>query len=245
MLLCLKRKLFQKILLLLILTACTVVAYTQTNVLGGWYFVNLNYHINQKIFVYSEVQTRSQHVLDDFYYQELKAGLGYNFSHNKTVFLGFGNYNAFTYPGNYKKPIVTNENRIWEQFIITNNVSRIYMEHRLRIEQRWVNGDYLNRFRYRLALSIPINHIKMEDRTLFPALFDEVFFTDKEPVFIRNRFFGGAGYRFSKSVTIQAGFLRQSDFSSGGKSSGKNFILTSVSFNAGNNHKKIQPSSAD
>lgn len=223
---------------------CTA-AKAQPNALGGWYYVNLNYHINQKFFVYGEVQTRSQQVLDDFYYRELKTGFGYALRHNMSALLGVGNYKTFTFPGNYEKPLRVNENRIWEQFGITNNLSRIFMEHRFRVEQRWLNGDYFNRFRYRLALSIPVNHPKIIDKTFFPVVFDEVFFSNKDPYFIRNRFMAGAGYRFSKSVTAQAGFIRQSDFSANGSSSGKNYIISSVTFNAGNNHKKPVSSSAD
>jgi len=157
-----------------------------------------------------------------------------------------GNYKTFTFPGNYEKPLRVNENRIWEQFVATNTVlSRIYMEHRVRIEQRWLNGDYFNRFRYRLALTAPLNHAKMQDKTIYPWVFDEVFFSNKDPYFIRNRFLLGAGYRFSKTVTLQAGFIRQSDFLADGSSSGKNFLLTSLQFNAGNNTHKKQASSAD
>jgi hypothetical protein len=217
----------------------------QNNVLGGWYLVNLNYHFTKKFTLYSEVQTRSQHVLDDFYYRELKGGLNYKLTDNIHVFVGFGNYKTYTYPGNYEKPVQVNENRLWEQFVYTANLDRIGIENRVRVEQRWLNGDYHNRFRYRLALSIPVNHLKIQNKTFFPVVFDEVFFTDKDPYFIRNRIFGGAGYRFTKVVTVQMGFLRQSDFSADGSSSGKNFFTTSLHLSAGNPQRKPHLSDAD
>jgi hypothetical protein len=206
--------------------------YAQSDALGGWYLVNFNYHISNKFTIYSEVQTRSQHVLDDFYYRELKTGVNYKLKDNMSVFVGFGNYETDTFPGNYQKPIKAVENRLWEQFVYTTNLSRINIENRVRIEQRWINGNYANRLRYRLNLSIPVNHPKIQDKTFFPVVFDEVFFTDNEPHFLRNRIFGGAGYRFSKVVTVQAGFLRQSDFSANGGSTGKNFITTSLLLSA-------------
>ncbi len=148
------------------------VSSAQTNVLGGWYLANLNYHFNPKFVLYTEVQTRSQHIADDFYYREFKGGLGYILPGKQAVLLGFGNYKTYTYPGNFKKPIATNENRIWEQFIMTNNIGRVVLEQRYRIEQRWLNGDYANRFRYRLSSTIPLNHASITKNTLFISFFD-------------------------------------------------------------------------
>lgn len=236
---------FCKLAVLLVLFFSATRLNAQNNALGGWYFVNLNYHFNKKVFAFGELQARSQQVVDDFFYREIKGGIGYRIRPNFTALLGTGNYKTFTYPGNFEKPLKVNENRLWEQFVLTNAISRINLEHRVRIEQRWLNGDYANRFRYRLALTVPLNHVKMQDKTIYPWVFDEVFFSNKEPYFLRNRFLLGAGYRFSKSVTLQAGFLRQSDFQADGSSTGKNFLLTSLQFNARNPHHRKQPSSAD
>ena len=218
---------------------------TQANVLGGWYLVNLNYHFTQKFTLYTEVQTRSQHVFDDFYYRELKGGLNYKLTDDMNVFVGYGNYKTYTYPGNYEKPVEVNENRLWEQFVYTTNLGRIDIENRVSIEQRWLNTVYHNRFRYRLALSIPVNRPKIQDKTFFPVAFDEVFFTNKGPYFLRNRIFGGAGFRFAKVATVQMSFLRQSDFFADGSSAGKNFFTTSLLLSAGNPQKKQHLSDAD
>ena len=208
----------------------------QNNVLGGWYLVNLNYHLNKKFTLYSEIQTRSQHVLNDFYYRELKGGVSYNFPGKQSVFVGFGNYKTYTYPGNFKE-LEVNENRIWEQFNMSHNIGRVKIEHRYRIEQRWLNGDYFNRFRYRLATTTPINHSRLTDNTLFMSVYDEIFFTDKPPYFIRNRIFLGPGYQFSKLLTIQTGFLRQFDYRTSDNGSGKNYIVFSLLFIA----RKVDP----
>ena len=115
----------------------------------------------------------------------------------------------------------------------------------MRLEQRWQNGNYNDRFRYRLFLSIPVNHPKIQDKTFFPIVFDEVFFINKDPYFLRNRIFGGAGYMISKVVTVQAGFLRQSDFFANIGSVGKNFITTSLQLSSGSKQKKAALSNAD
>ena len=206
----------------------------QTNSLGGWYVGSLNYHINQKFVLYSEVQMRGQHITNDFDDREIKIGGSYNLPNKNAFFIGFGNYKTYSSPGNFKKPIVVNENRIWEQFTLTNTISRIKVEHRYRIEQRWLNGKYFNRFRYRLAATIPVNNSAVIDKTFFIGAFDEVFFTNKKPYFLRNRISAVAGYKFNKLLTIQTGFIRQFNYLTNNNSSGKNFLITSVIFNAGN-----------
>jgi hypothetical protein len=53
------------------------------------------------------------------------------------------------------------------------------------------------------------------------------------------------GYRFTKVVAVQMGFLRQSDFFADGSSSGKNFFTTSLLLSAGNLQKKPHLSDAE
>lgn len=209
------------------------IARTQNNDLGGWYIVNFNYFFNPKLNLYSEINARSQHAVNDFYYHEIKSGLSYNLKPNISFLLGFGNYETYTSPGNFKKPVMSNEYRLWEQFTLSNKISRLKLEHRYRIEQRWINSEYRNRFRYRLTASVPINKPAITANTFFVAASDEVFFTDIKPNFIRNRFYGGIGYRFKKLFTLQTGILRQYDYKSNDDWVGKNYLYASFIINAG------------
>lgn len=111
---------------------------------------------------------------------------------------------------------------------MNQQLSLIEIEHRYRIEQRFTE-KYSNRFRYRLNVSVPLNNIKMDPRTVYAVANNEVFFTDKLPHFSRNRFHAGAGYIFSDHLTVQAGLLRQVDFLENTERR-KNFLFTSVSF---------------
>ena len=222
------------------------VASAQTNELGGWNIANLNYRFNPKISVYAEVQERSQKLVDDFFYHELKTGVSYHLQKN-SFFFGLGNYKTYTYPGNFEKPVTANEFRMWEQFVLNNNIDRVKIEHRYRVEQRWVNGDYFNRFRYRLNPIVPLNHKTISANTIYISAFDEVFFTNKAPYFIRNRVFGGAGYQFSKLFAFQMGFIRQFDYNTVNNGTGKNFIQTSFIFNVDKSNSKHEahPSTMD
>lgn len=192
---------------------------------------NLNYHATKALSVVIEGQLRAQQLANDFYYHELKAGLAYNFPKKNSVLVGFGDYKTYTFPGNFKTPLRLKEFRIWEQLVLNNNFDRFKIEHRYRIEQRWVNSTFRQRFRYRFNPVVPLNHAGFVPKTLFITAFNEVFFTNKAPYFERNRFFGGLGYQFSKLFTMQLGFIRQYDYRTSDQGSGKNFIQTNFLFN--------------
>lgn len=210
---------------------------TQPNELGSWDIINFFYKPNPQFFYYAEVQTRSQKLTTDFYYHEIKGGAGVNFGKAHSVFLGIGDYTTYTYPGNYEKPVTTKETRFWEQLILNNNIDRVKIEHRYRVEQRWVNGEYFNRFRYRINPIIPINHSKITAKTLFVSAFDEIFLTNEAPYFQRNRFFAGAGYQFTNLFALQAGWIRQFDYNATNGGNGKNFIQTTLLFVLDKNSK--------
>ncbi len=242
---CLKKSLVFRILLLLLPVCCSETLSAQNDALGGWNIFNYNYYFNKKVFLYGEVQVRSQQLADDFYYHELKLGAGYNITDKSAVFLGLGNYKTYTFPGNFEKPVTANEYRIWQQFIMVNYVSRIKFEHRYRVEERWINSDFFMRFRYRLFAFLPLNHATLTAKTVYIPVYDEVFFTNKEPYFIRNRIFGGLGYMFTKSISLHTGFIRQFDYRTSDGGSGKNFIQVQFVINGGHPGKEPQHSNAD
>lgn len=221
--------------------------FAQTDKLGGWHIANVNYHLTKNVILYGEVQTRSQKLTDDFYYHELKAGIGYSFPKRNSVLFGLGDYVTYPYPGNYKSPASVKEFRMWEQLVLNNNIDRVKIEHRYRIEQRWLNGVYRDRFRYRLNPIVPITHPTIVAHTLYATAFDEVFFTSKAPYFERNRVFAGMGYQFSKLFAFQLGFIRQFDYRVADDGSGKNYIQTSFLFTSDhtNTKRETHPSTMD
>jgi len=222
-------------------------AAAQNNKLGSWDIVGLNMNFKNNWTVYLETQTRSQQLTEDFYYHELKAGLQYNIPKKGHLFFGVGDYKTYAYPGNYKSPATAKEFRMWEQLVLINNIDRIKIEHRYRIEQRWVNGQFLNRFRYRLNPIIPINHKTIVSNTFYVTAFDEVFFTNEAPYFLRNRAFAGAGYQFSKLFALQGGYIRQYDYRKSDDGSGKNFLQLLLLFTLDRTQTKVErhPSTMD
>jgi hypothetical protein len=122
---------------------------------------------------------------------------------------------------------VNNEHRIFQQVTYNNSLGRLKMNHRFRLEQRFiqthqnVNGEiidngynlYLNRIRYRMLVNVPINGKEIVPNTLYGSFYDEIFIEfGKSAVYKdpdQNRFFLGLGYQINKVAALQAGYLYQ------------------------------------
>jgi hypothetical protein len=129
--------------------------------------------------------------------------------------------------GEQPNKFVNNEQRLYEQVVYKHALGRLSFNHRARLEQRYLqvhtdeNGDivdqgydlYMNRFRYRFVVNIPINHAKMDPKTFYASVYDEFFFSWGDPVTFhkidQNRIFAGLGYQVSKDFSFQGGFLYQ------------------------------------
>ncbi len=195
--------------LLYILFFLPVPIFAQQNETGNWLMYFGMNRISDKFSIHTEVQYRNHTIAPNNIEQLLlRTGLNYHFSKKAFATAGYAYIPSYVFESEQKAPETT-EHRIWQQFILTNKLGRVKFEHRYRLEQRWVNGDYLNRFRYRLMLFVPINKPEIEEGSLFLGLYDEVFVNSKQTFFDRNRLYGALGYQFNKATSIQAGMLRQ------------------------------------
>ena len=184
----------------------------EKNDLGSWNIVNVTMKVNPKWSFFTEGQLRSLSFYDDFHYYELKLGATYKIKPNFSVTGGIGDYNTYSEGGNFLKPIQNNEIRTWAQVNLKNPFDYIIFEHRYRAEQRFTSNGYRNRFRYRLSAVVPLQGKKIEPKTFYVSVWNELFFTDKEPYFERNRLFIGGGYEFSEQLAIQTGYIHQFDY---------------------------------
>jgi hypothetical protein len=189
----------------------SVKGFSQSNKMGTWGIatVVLPSNVDHRWGGYFETQARSDELaFNRIFYNEFKTGVSYAVNNNYVLLMGTGHYTTYDYANLSKGPTIR-ENRLWEQVTFTQFLSRIKFEHRYRVEQRWVNSNYRNRFRYRLNAVVPINNQKMGAKTVFVSVFDEIFLNNKQPNFERNRFSASLGYQFTKSFTVQTGWLNQ------------------------------------
>ncbi len=236
------RAIFPVALLLSLQTAA------QTDGIGTWNVVSAKITFNERWNVMAEAQMRSQKVINDFNYYEYKAGVGYNFLKTLSALFAMGHYATFQPDGNFKKPYANDEFRIWEQFTLTNNIGRVKLEHRYRIEQRFTSfAGYRNRFRYRINAIVPINNKEIKSKTWYASFFNEVFVTNEGPYFEQNRIFLGAGYQFNNRVTVLAGLLNRFDQSLTYIPTWKNYFQTNliISIDDFKSGRERHPSSLD
>lgn len=186
--------------------------YSQSFGTGSWNIVNLKYTIEKKWSVFGEAQLRSLKFYDNFHYYEYKGGINYK-PHEKLILtLGAGSYQTYKEGGDFVLPKNNNEFRIWPQLTLNQSVGQIKIEQRYRAELRFTSNGYRNRFRYRFGMSCPIGKKKNDYKPFQLNLSDEIFFTDKEPYFERNRLLLAFNYKPSKASTLQMGYLYQFDY---------------------------------
>lgn len=124
------------------------------------------------------------------------------------------------------------ELRIAPQVILSQQIGRLKIDHRLRYEFRWLGanqsvdeksflygGDFSTstfkeRFRYQLKGTMPLNKTKMEDKTLYAQAYNELFVNMGQNVaninlLDQNRVLIGLGYRFNKFYSVEAGYMQQ------------------------------------
>lgn len=95
------------------------------------------------------------------------------------------------------------------------SVGRVVLRHRFRYEQRFMEGrDFNTRYRYCLFADIPINNARIQEKTVYIALYNEIFINGKRnedtpALYDRDRIYLGAGYRLTKNFGIQLGWMNQ------------------------------------
>lgn len=223
----LKRTLFSALMGCCLLNSSGV--FSQSNKLGSWETINITYKSSKHFTAFLELQARSQSINKDFFYHEVKGGVGYQIPKKFSAILAMGDYRTYEFEGNFKNQQMR-EFRLWQQLTFTSMLGSLRMEHRYRAEQRWQNGNYKNRFRYRVSPVLPLNNKTIEPGTLYLSAFNELFFTNRAPYFERNRFFAGLGYQIAKSFAIQTGYLNQYDYRKIDDGRGKTFLQTTLLF---------------
>jgi hypothetical protein len=200
------------LLLILSLLQCANRANAQNSGLGSWNILNVKYNLNSKASIFAETQLRSLKFYSNFHYYEYKGGINYSLYKNVKLTLGMGSYQTYNEGGDFVLPKNNDEFRVWPQVALTQSIKKISIEQRYRTELRFTSNGYRNRFRYRLGVSFPFGKEIREVKPFQISFSNEIFFTDKEPYFERNRMQMALSYKASRSSAFQLGYLHQFDY---------------------------------
>jgi Protein of unknown function (DUF2490) len=221
-----------KISIVAVLCWCCLNSFAQNNRLNtsnsiGWYNYFGTFKLSKKFGLHTEYQFRRNKVITEWQQSLLRVGINYQLNPKIQLRLGYAWIETFPY-GEYSLNGMGKdftEHRLFQMATITDKVSIVDLSHRFMLEQRWV-GRYsnmnltkedefplLNRFRYMVRFQVPLKGKEIKDKTPYAAFYDEIFIgfgkNVNANVFDQNRLGILLGYRFTKNVRIEGGFLNQ------------------------------------
>lgn len=185
--------------------------FAQKSDIGNWLIYFGNQSIAKRLNWHNEVQYRNYNAIGDLEQLLLRTGIGYNLTEkNNNILAGYGFIKSQPYNSITNEKLDINEHRLFQQYIYKHQFSRVFLQHRLRAEQRFLKNDFRTRYRYFLALNIPLNKSVMEKNALYFSVYNEIFINGNTNIpYDRNRLFGALGFQLSKSLKIELGAMSQ------------------------------------
>ncbi len=150
-----------------------------------WFLLLNRLNLSEKWSVTNEFHERTGKFLDDQGQFIWRPSLDYHWGQQVELSFGYSYLRTNSYEP-YLLPLSRNENNIWWQFILKNQIGKVSVQYRFREENRWIDrfvsesGEsaidgvtYQNRFRYRLTASIDFFKTKGQ-QAVFLNVFDEL-----------------------------------------------------------------------
>jgi hypothetical protein len=197
-----------------------------SNQFNAWALYTGTHKISSKVNLLTEYQWRRAEGFKNWQQSLLRLGLEYEINPKVSVMWGYAWIKTFPYGS---QPVLHefNENRLFEQLNLKDKIGRFEIQHRYRLEQRWleqyaknatndivqVDPVYRNRIRYRAMAMVPLSRKEMGDNTLFLNVNNELFVgfgkgIAKNPI-DQNRLIAALGWRFNAQTNVQVGYLNQ------------------------------------
>lgn len=214
----------KKIILFIILSysLCTI-SQTSTRAIAdqshSWTMFNGSIKIKPKWSVFYDIQFRRADFYANWQQQLYRTAIIYQLHENVGIGAGYGYVATFPY-GDFPVKMAFPEHRTFLQLHIQNTIGVFRLFHRYRAEQRWIgnstdgtfdNPRYENRFRYMLKTTFSI--IKIKEKQLYGALYNEFFVNLGENVgrniFDQNRAYAAVGVAVTKNINLEIGSLNQ------------------------------------
>nr|WP_250436862.1 DUF2490 domain-containing protein [Hanstruepera flava] len=187
--------------------------------MGAWYMYFFDTKFGESQFgIQGDVQYRNWNIMGDLEQLLLRSGFTYR-PKNTTIKLTLGY--AHIISGALGESNDTSvESRIYQEALLPQKIGkRIYLTHRFRYEQRFVeNQDFRTRYRYNLFMNIPFNkEATFQKNTIYAALYNELFINGQQDIgdgrtvefFDRNRTYLGLGYVLNPKIKFQLGWMNQ------------------------------------
>lgn len=185
---------------------------------GAWYMYFFNAEIKESPWGFQgDLQLRNWNLGGDLEQLLLRGGLTYSPKNANIKFtLGYGDVTSGTFGA---AKTTGRESRVYQEALFPQKIGqRFYLSHRIRYEQRFVQGhDFRTRYRYNLFLNVALNSKEMKKNTVYLALYNELFVNGQRyigngksvEIFDRNRFYTAIGFIPRENLKIQFGIMNQ------------------------------------
>lgn len=191
---------------------------TNTSNTNAWLMYFGNHRFSNNWGLHAEAQWRRHNLLADKQQLLLRTGIDNYLKNGSRITVGYAFINTYPY-GDFAVANTFPEHRIWQQFFTAQQLGRVGLSHRYRLEQRWLgnaatgnfeNGRYENRFRYMAKITVPLGQ---NGSPVFAAAYNELFVNFGKEVgynlFDQNRLYAALGYVISPTIKLEVGYLYQ------------------------------------
>lgn len=185
---------------------------------GAWYMYNWGTNFGESRFgAQGDIQYRNWDLGGDLEQLLIRGGIGYSPSTANVRFvLGYGHITSGAFG---ESDATSTEHRVYQEANLPQKLgNRIFLNHRFRYEQRWVETqDFRTRYRYNISLTLPLNQPDLTRNALYLALYNELFINGQRnigdnrtvEIFDRNRLYGALGYSLLNNLRLQVGYMEQ------------------------------------
>jgi hypothetical protein len=206
------------LLSIILLITTTSLAQVESAKTGAWYMYFYDTQFKDSNFgVQGDIQYRNWNLGGDLEQLLLRSGLTYRPTGVNAKFtLGYAHITSGAFGDSDD---TSTESRIYQEALIPQKLgSRVYLTHRFRYEQRFVEDqDFRTRYRYNLFMNVPLNKSAIEKGAFYAALYNELFVNGQRDIgdnrevefFDRNRTYLGVGYVLKKGMKFQLGWMNQ------------------------------------
>ena len=196
---------------LTLMVFCTVIGFCHSqenpeNKLGSWYMFYSTHRVSDKISINTGIEFRYYEVITNYNLDLFGTGISYHINPNTALTV---NYSYLDIDRSIEFTEISNtiEHRFYEQISNKHKLWNLPINHRLRVEHRFLhtmdNNTVQNRLRYRLGTKIKLN------KTLHIAANNELFVNFTDEVFRENRAYLALGFNVDKTIKLQLGYMRQ------------------------------------
>ncbi|WP_134090802.1 DUF2490 domain-containing protein [Olivibacter sp. XZL3] len=191
----------------------------QDNQFGNWYAWFNNVKFSSQWGMTNDIQFRAGRNWNENSLFLIRPGVNYYINANQTASAGYATTIVSNELAEGQRRLT--EHRIWEQFIFTGKLFHISVQHRFRLEQRFLKRPietvFTQRARYFIRGIIPLTTPLKQTFTegSFVALQNELFVNIQNKnnvngsLFDQNRAYLAFGYRFSPKYDLEVGYMNQ------------------------------------